>query len=335
MNVRESILLALKDRPGDWVSGEALALSLNVSRTAIWKHIKALIADGYAVDSSKKGYRLSAPADLLSPGEICPGLATNIFGRKHYLYYREIDSTNNQARRLASKGYPEGTVVVAEMQTAGRGRRGRTWYSPNGQGIYMSVILRPMLPLKEISRVSILTAVAITETFATELDLQARIKWPNDIFINGRKIAGILSEAVTDMDSIEYIVVGIGLNINNKFREFPDDFRTAATSVLTEHKLPGSRVKLLQTLLLNLERHYQALLAGQFASTLEQARTLSMVIGQEVRLDTINGFIVGRAFDIDDNGYLLIRDQQGEIHTVLSGEISVLSSTISKENTLR
>ncbi|MDD4172340.1 MAG: biotin--[acetyl-CoA-carboxylase] ligase [Syntrophomonas sp.] len=329
MNVRDSVLLALKDRPGDWVSGEALALSLNVSRTAIWKHIKALSADGYVVDSSKKGYRLSAPADLLSPGEVGPGLATNVLGRKHYLYYREIDSTNNQARRLASKGYPEGTVVVAETQTAGRGRRGRTWYSPHGQGIYMSLILRPMLPLKEISRVSILTAVAIAETLAAELGLPARIKWPNDIFINGRKIAGILSEAVTDIDSVEYIVVGIGLNISNQIEAFPADFRSAATSILAEYELPVSRIKLLQTLLLNLEGHYQALLAGRFAATLGQAKTLSMVIGQEVRLDTINGFIIGTALDIDNNGYLLVCDRQGKIHTVLAGEISFLSPTSS------
>lgn len=326
MNIRESVLLALKDKPGEWVSGEALSVNLNVSRTAVWKQIKALIADGYVVESSpKKGYRLSALADLLSPGEICPGLSTNTFGRDQYLYYKEIDSTNNQARILASQGYPEGTVVVAETQTAGKGRRGRTWYSPHSQGIYMSLILRPMLPLKEISRVSILIAVAIAETLATELNLQPRIKWPNDILINGRKIAGILSEAVTDMDGIEYIVVGIGININNPLQEFPDDFRTAPTSALAERELPVSRVKLLQTLLLKLEGHYQDLLAGQFASTLEQAKNLSTVIGQEVRLDSINGFIVGQAFDIDENGYLLVRDQQGKVHTVLSGEISVLT----------
>lgn len=331
MNIRESVLTALKENPGAWVSGETLSTSLNVSRTAVWKQIKSLIADGYKVESApKKGYRLTTLPDILSPSEVCPGLSTQIFGQKHYVYFQETDSTNKQARILAAQGYPEGTVVVAETQTSGRGRRGRTWYSPQSQGIYMSLILRPVLPLNEISRISIITAVAIAETLQTELSLQPQIKWPNDILINGRKIAGILSEAVTDMDGVEYIVVGIGLNINNPLEDFPDDLRTPPTSILAESKRPCSRAKLLQTLLLTFEQHYHTLLAGQFGPALEQARTLSMILGQEVRLETVNGFIVGQAFDIDDNGYLLVRDQQGEIHPVLSGEISVFPSPSSK-----
>ncbi len=325
MTLREAVLLALKERNDEWVSGAALSEILKVSRTTIWKQIKTLQAEGYEVDSStKKGYRISAPPNLLSPEEVCPGLTTEVLGRKDYFYYREIDSTNNRARVLASEGYPEGTVVVAEMQTAGRGRRGRNWYSPDGQGIYLSVILRPVLPLKEISRVSLVTAVAVAETLEGELNLQARIKWPNDILINNRKIAGILSEAVTDMDGIEYIVTGIGLNINNPLPDFPGDFRTTATSVLVEYDHPSSRVKLLQCLLARLEFHYHQLLGGSFANTLEKAKSLSMVIGQAVRLDSINDFIIGQAVDIDDNGLLLVRDQLGIIHTVMSGEIIIL-----------
>lgn len=325
MTLRESVLLALKERSGQWISGEALSEILNVSRTTVWKQVKTLLSEGYAIESSsKKGYRLSAPPDLLSPEEVGPGLATQQLGREHYFYYRELDSTNNRARELAAAGYAEGTVVVAETQTAGRGRRGRNWYSPDSEGIYMSVILRPRLPLKEISRISLVTAVAVAATLETELQLQPRIKWPNDILINGRKIAGILSEAVTDMDSIEYIVAGIGLNINNPLQNFPPDFRTAPTSVQTEYRQPVSRVRLLQSLLLNLENHYLQLLQGNFAPTLEKGKSLSMVIGQEVKLDTINGFLEGQAIDIDDNGFLLVRDQSGIIHTIFSGEISLL-----------
>lgn len=327
MTLREAVLKALKEKKGEWVSGEALSESLKVSRTAVWKHIKTLLAEGYEIESSpKKGYRISAPADLLSPEEVWPGLATEVFGRQDYFYYREIDSTNNRARVLASEGYPEGTIVVAEMQTAGRGRRGRSWYSPVNQGIYVSVILRPMLPLKEISRVSLVIAAAVAETLESELNLQPRIKWPNDILIDNKKIAGILSEAVTDMDGVEYIVAGIGLNINNHAQDFPTDFRTIATSALAEHDRPGSRIKVLQSLLLHLESNYKQLVAGNFAKILEKAKRLSMVIGQEVRLDTVNGFTVGQAIDIDDSGFLLVRDQQGTIHTVMSGEISILPS---------
>ena len=325
MTLREAVLAALKEKKGEWVSGEALSESLKVSRTAVWKHIKTLLAEGYEIESSpKKGYRISAPADLLSPEEVWPGLATKVFGRQEYFYYREIDSTNKRARVLASEGYAEGTVVVAEMQTAGRGRRGRSWFSPANQGIYVSVILRPLLPLKEISRVSLVAAVAVAATLELELNLQPRIKWPNDVLIDNKKISGILSEAVTDMDGVEYIVVGIGLNINNQIQDFPADLRTPPTSALAEHGRPNSRIKVLQGLLLHLENYYQQLLAENFAMTLDKAKSLSMVIGQEVRLDTVNGFTLGKAIDIDDSGFLLVRDQEGTIHTVMSGEISVL-----------
>jgi len=325
MTLRESVLTALKERNGEWVSGEALSERLKVSRTAVWKQVKTLLAEGYEVESSpKKGYRISGQADILSPEEVRPGLATTVFGQKDYFYYREIDSTNNRARVLASEGYPEGTVVVAEMQTAGRGRRGRSWFSPANQGIYVSVILRPVLPLREISRISLVTAAAVAATVESELKLQPRIKWPNDVLIDNKKICGILAEAVTDMDGIEYIVVGIGLNINNQIQDFPADLRTIVTSARAEHDRPDSRITVLQGLLLHLESYYLQLLAGDFTPTLEKARSLSMVIGQEVRLDTGQGFIAGQAIDIDDSGFLLVRDPQGTIHTIMSGEISVL-----------
>ncbi|MEA4925531.1 MAG: biotin--[acetyl-CoA-carboxylase] ligase [Syntrophomonadaceae bacterium] len=322
MNLREAVLTALKEKKGEWISGEGLSESLGVSRTAVWKQVRHLLAEGYAIESSpKKGYRICAPADILSPAEVCPGLATQVLGRRDYIYFREIDSTNNRARLLASQGYPEGTVVVAEMQTAGRGRRGRDWYSPVQQGIYVSVILRPELPLKEISRVSLVTAAAVAQTLESELGLNPRIKWPNDVLVDNKKIAGMLSEAVTDMDGVEYIVVGIGLNINNDIQEFPPDLRTAPTSARALNHRSNSRVKILQGLLRYLEYYYQQLLAGNFAVTLEKAKSLSTVIGREVRLDNGKDFIAGQAVDIDDNGFLLVRDRQGIIHTIMSGEI--------------
>ena len=331
MALRKAVLTALKERNGEWVSGEALSKILNVSRTTIWKQVKTLLAEGYEVEASpKKGYRISAVADLLSCEEVRPGLLTEIFGQKEYFYYREIDSTNKRARTLATEGYPEGTVVVAEKQTDGRGRRGRNWYSPSNQGIYVSIILRPVFPLKQLSRVSLLTAVAVAEALEQELNLQPSIKWPNDILIDGKKIAGILSEAVTDMDSIEYIVIGIGLNINNPPQDFPADLRTPATSALAENDHPGSRIKVLRRLLLSLEKHYNLLQSGDFAHTLEIARRLSLVIGQEVRLEESNIFISGLAIDIDDSGFLLVQDQTGSIHTIMSGEINVLPSSFIK-----
>lgn len=331
MNFREAILAALKDKGDAWVSGEALSVILGVSRTTVWKQIKRLQMEGYGIESSsKKGYRLSAPPDLLSPDEVCPGLATVAFGRQHYIYYREADSTNIRARELAAEGYPEGTVVVAETQIAGRGRRGRNWYSPAGQGIYVSVLLRPHLPLREISRISLVAAAAVAETLETEMELHPIIKWPNDILVNDKKIAGILSEAVTDMDGVEYVVVGIGININNEALDFPGDFRTAATSARAECGIPGSRIKVLQALLTRFESHYQQLLNGGFDQTLAKCKSMLSVLGQQVRLDTINGHLTGQAIDIDDNGFLMVRDNTGTVHTVMSGEITILPPTESR-----
>lgn len=331
MALRKAILAALKEKQGEWVSGEVLSTRLQVSRTAVWKQIKKMQTEGYEVDSlPKRGYRLCNSPDLLSPDEVCPGLTTKVFGCDHYLHYQEIDSTNSRARTLAAAGYPEGTVVVAESQTTGRGRRGRTWHSPANQGIYVSIILRPVLPLKEISRVSLIAAVAVAETLEGELKLRPSIKWPNDILVNDRKIAGILTEAVTDMDSVEYIVAGIGINVNNRPQDFPDELQATSTSALVECGRPGSRVRVLQGLLASLERHYCQLLNGSFARTLENLKRRSMVIGQEVRLDTVSDFLTGQALDIDDNGFLLVRDHLGITHTVISGEITLISPLSSR-----
>lgn len=326
MSLHANILEALKAKPGEWFSGEMLAESLHVSRTAIWKQIKKLQSEGYEIDSlPKKGYRLNASPDLLLPNEVCPDLKTKVFGRKNYFYYPEIDSTNNRARDLAIAGYSEGTVVVAERQTAGRGRRGRSWYSPASQGIYVSVILRPVLSLPEIAQISLVAAVAVAETLAEDLNLPARIKWPNDILVNGKKICGILTEAVTDMDSVEYMVLGMGLNINHRRQDFPAELRTIATSTLAEYGCRSSRVSILQDLLLHFERHYYDLLQDGLSQLLGKIRNLSMVIGQTVRIDTLNGFYIGEVIDIDDAGFLKVRDQHGFNRTVVSGEITVLS----------
>ncbi len=263
--------------------------------------------------------------DSLMPEAVVTGLMSRVFGRREYFYYREIDSTNNRALELAADGYPEGTVVVAETQTAGRGRRGRTWYSPPRHGLYLSVILRPQLPVREIPRVSLVIGVAVAETLEAAFQLPARIKWPNDILINNRKIAGVLSEVVTGSQGIDCIVTGIGLNINNPLQDFPGDLRTAPTSVLAEKETPVSRVRVLQELLMHLETRYYQLLEGNFNGILDKGKSLSTIIGKEVEYDSQNGPAIGQAVDIDDNGFLLVKDKWGKIHTVTSGEVYLSS----------
>ena len=263
--------------------------------------------------------------DSLTPEAVVTGLMSRVFGRRDYFYYREIDSTNNRALELAADGYPEGTVVVAETQTAGRGRRGRTWYSPPRHGLYLSVILRPQLPVREIPRVSLVIGVAVAETLEAAFQLPARIKWPNDILISNRKIAGVLSEVVTGSQGIDCIVTGIGLNINNPLQDFPGDLRTAPTSVLAEKETPVSRVRVLQELLMHLETRYYQLLEGNFNGILDKGKSLSTIIGKEVEYDSQNGPAIGQAVDIDDNGFLLVKDKSGKIHTVTSGEVYLSS----------
>lgn len=323
MDFSEADSFALKEKKRD--PGSSKELIEKESGTSVFKQESPLLAREYALESAiKREYPPGTITDSLSPEKVTPGLLTEVFGQKNYFYYLELDSTNNLAKVLASKEYPEGTVVVAEMQTAGRGRRGRNWYSPAKQGIYLSVILRPLIPLREISRISLLAGVAVAETLTERMNLQPCIKWPNDILINQRKIAGILSEVVSRMNSIEYLVLGIGLNINNHIEDFPEDFVTSPTSALAESKCSYSRSKILQGLLSRLEYHYQQMLAGNFYHTLEKAKSMSIVIGKEVRLDTINGVVAGQAIDLDDNGFLLVRDQLGVINRVMSGEIFLL-----------
>lgn len=324
MQLYDKVLQALKEKKGEWVSGESLSDALAVSRTAIWKQIKTLQAEGYIIDSSpKKGYLLSASPDLLLPLEVGPGLETQVLGQTNYLYYPEVDSTNIRARELAAQGYPEGTVVVAETQTNGRGRRGRNWYSPAQAGIYFSVILRPLVPLRDISKVSLVAGLAVAENIEAQLGLRASIKWPNDVLINNKKVAGILAEAVTDMDSVEYIVLGIGLNINTPIQDFPDEFQARATSAGAECGTSISRVQVFQGMLKYLEYYYFLFKDNKFSQILAKIKDRSIVLGQEVRLDTVNGYLMGQAIDIDDNGCLLVRDQEG-IHTIMSGEITIL-----------
>ena len=216
MSTKDELLKYLKHSGDTWISGETLASALAISRTAIWKHIKALQEDGYQIESStNRGYTLKAIPDRLLPAEIREGLKTIRFARKNIDYYRETDSTNVRARMLAHEGAPEGTLVVAETQTQGRGRRGRTWFSPPGCGIYMSIILRPLVQPHEAPQLTLLTAVAMVETLLGFVDLPFTIKWPNDILIHGKKISGILTEMAMEMDRVDYVVVGLGLNVSN------------------------------------------------------------------------------------------------------------------------
>lgn len=254
MKTKEKLLIYLKSNAGEWISGETLSRELEISRNAVSKHIKTLKELGYEIDSAtKKGYCLRQITTALLPEEIKDGLKTSFMGQKDIWYFDEIDSTNLKAKELASAGATEGTVVLAESQTMGRGRKGRCWSSPVGTGVYISLILRPDFPPDKATQLTFVTAVAAARAVKKVADVDVKIKWPNDLLIEKRKLAGILTEISTDTESINYAVVGLGININSPKGGYEDAVKTIATSLEEAGKRTYSQSILLNICWLNLK----------------------------------------------------------------------------------
>ena len=229
--MKSKILKELKNAD-DYISGQQLCERLGVSRTAVWKHIKALRAEGYEIDSvTNKGYKLMMEPDLLTKEEVASCLHTKWLGKDLHCY-ETMDSTNLEIRRLAEAGAGHGTVAITEEQTMGNGRRGRSWLAEAGAGIAMSFLLKPQIEAQNSSMLTLVTALAVNEAICETTGIRAKIKWPNDIIVNGKKICGILTEMSLQMDEINYIVVGLGINVN--IDHFPEDLSDKATSLQIE-----------------------------------------------------------------------------------------------------
>jgi BirA family biotin operon repressor/biotin-[acetyl-CoA-carboxylase] ligase len=323
MTTAERILQRLRAQPEAWTSGERLSLELGVSRSAVWKHVRALRLEGYTIASSpRKGYRLTGTPPRLLPAEIREGLGTRRFGRSEIVYHRETDSTNSRAKALAADGAPEGTVVLAEAQTGGRGRKGRAWFSPPGEGIYLSLILRPPISPVEAPRVTLIAGIAAAETLMERFpDLGVHIKWPNDVLVGRNKVAGILTEISSDMDRVSYVVSGMGLNVNG--RGFPAEIASIATSLALETGESPDRADLVRGYLERHERWYDAFLAEGARTILDRWKALSRTPGSRVAVEGPGGRIEGLALDIDRDGGLLVEDARGAVHTVFSGDVEV------------
>lgn len=325
MSTKQQLLVYLKEGKGTWVSGEFLAHKIAVSRSAVWKHIASLKHDGYVIESSrKKGYLLRRTSDLLLADEIREGLSTNVLGKGEISYFRETDSTNTRAKYLANEGAPEGTVVVAEKQTQGRGRRGRTWFSPPGGGIYTSIILRPPIPPNEAPKLTLLTSVALAEALLSLTALEVKIKWPNDILIKGRKVAGILTEISTEMDRIDYVIIGVGVNVNTPREDLSPDIADTATSVLMETGKVFPRIVLLRAFLEWLEIYYEAFKTKGFDPILSRWTHLADIIGRRIRVDLMDNVRVGKVLDVDKDGFLILQDRKGMIERIISGDVTLL-----------
>jgi len=325
MSTRQQLLTYLKEGKGTWVSGESLADKMAVSRSAIWKHIRHLKEDGYVIDSSRrKGYLLRQSSALLLADEIKEGLHTSVFGRRGIVYFKETDSTNTRAKFMASDGAPEGTVVIAEEQTQGKGRRGRRWFSPPGEGIYASIILRPSISPHEAPRLTLLASVAVAEAILAMTSLQVNIKWPNDILINGRKVAGILTEISTEMDRIDYVIIGVGVNVNTPYASLPPDIKDIATSIVMETGKPFPRIALLRAYLEWLEMYYETFRTKGFEPVLNRWKILADIIGRRISVDLIDRVRTGEVLDIDKDGFLILREQDGTLERIISGDVTLL-----------
>lgn len=325
MTTTDRLLLSLKGQKGHFVSGEVLRADLGVSRAAVSKHVRRLRAEGYQIESAtKKGYMLTGVTERLLPREISEAIDTEVFGRPGIVHFDRTDSTNLQAKTLAGAGAAEGTLVVAEEQLEGRGRKQRTWFSPPGMGIYASLILRPSISPGEAPRMTLMTAVAAAEALQRVTDVPVRIKWPNDLLIKGKKVAGILTEIVTEMDAIEYVVIGLGLNVNTPKRVWPKALQEIATSVRMEAGRRFSRVEILAAYLSRLEAGYGLVRKGAFDQIIRRWKALSRMVGQKVAVEELDIRYTGRVEDVDDSGVLLVRDAAGTLHRVFSADIRLM-----------
>jgi BirA family biotin operon repressor/biotin-[acetyl-CoA-carboxylase] ligase len=323
MLTKDRLLSYFKEKKGEWVSGELVSNEFSVSRAAIWKHVRKLKKDGYLIESSpKKGYFFAHDSDLILPNEIRDGLATSVFGQRDIEYCKTLGSTNVRAKELAERGTAEGTLIIAEVQTEGRGRRGRSWLSPAGHGIYATLVLRPTMSPAGAPRITLMTAVAVAEAILSLSELDVKIKWPNDIMVKGKKLAGILTEISTEMDSINYIVVGLGLNVNTP--DFPRELEKRATSMLIETGKNFSRIKLLRAYLEQFEKYYKLFTSNHFRLIMRRWKELTEIIGREIIVDVIGQSHSGKVIDIDDDGVLIIEDGNGVIHRIFSGDVTVV-----------
>ncbi len=317
MSTKEAVLLELMR--SDSVSGERLAEMLGVSRSAVWKAIAQLREDGHQIEAAtNRGYRLADPREILSEAAIRNALETRAFGREIELH-REIDSTNRRAKELAAKGAPHGMLVCARSQTGGRGRFQRSFHSPEDGGVYMSLILRPTLPAERAVMLTSMTAVAVARAIEHIADVQVKIKWVNDLYINARKVCGILCEAGMDFESgqLEYAVVGVG--VNTARQEFPPELQGIATSVGNECGREISPNRLTAEICACMEAEYEHLSDGRFMA---ESRERSNVIGRKILVLRGDERFSARALDIDDQGGLVIETDAG-VQTVRSGEISI------------
>ncbi len=313
-------------RSGDGlVSGAALSRLLGVSRTAVWKHVKALRANGYQIEAvPAKGYRLLSSPEVLTNLDIAAGLATKRIGSS-VVCLKETESTNAVAFKMAEEGAREGTVVIADAQTAGKGRLGRIWLSPAGVNLYCSVVLRPPIAPVAACQLTFLSVVAVARAIESCTALKPLIKWPNDILINGKKVAGLLNEMNAETEKVNFVVLGIGVNLNVRMSDLGEGLlRHPATSLLEAGGVKVNRAEFTRTLLRELDRLYDRFLQEGEGPVRAEWLERSAIRGRSVRVSQGNREFSGVVQGVDSFGALLVQLVDGTVETVLSGDVSLI-----------
>jgi BirA family biotin operon repressor/biotin-[acetyl-CoA-carboxylase] ligase len=317
----EEILRLLREHPSTSLSGEEISRRLKVSRTAVWKRIQRLRALGYGIEAStRSGYCLIGSPDLLTPAEIKPILKTKWIGKTIH-HFHTLDSTNSKAYQLALNGAEEGEVVISESQEKGKGRLGRQWFSPPFLNLYLSVILRPNILPHQASLITLLAAVAAADAIREFSGLLPLIKWPNDILLRDRKVAGLLNEIHSEMDRVHFVILGIGVNLNMDENMFSKEIRAVASSLKIEMGQTISRKGFLPFFLQELERWYSIFLKEGSAVILKAWTDRAHIKGRRVKVTSFGETLVGTAIDVDSDGALILETGDGKRKRVVAGDI--------------
>jgi len=323
MNLDLEILNALRATVAGGVSGVELSQTLQVSRAAIWARIEELRKLGYGIEASPhQGYRLASAPDVLHADDLLSRLGqTRVIGRDIRVF-QETTSTNDVVEKLARDGVKEGVAVFAESQTRGRGRMGRKWVSPPGKGLWFSVLLRPGLLPQETTRLTIASATALRRAIAEHTGLQAEIKWPNDLLLSGKKIAGILTELNAELDHVRYVILGVGVDVNLVTSDFPEAVRPLATSLKIASGRAINRPGLAVAILREFDRDYARVCSGQFVTVANEWEEHCTTLGREVSIRIGQREVRGRAESLSPEGELLVRTEHGRLERVGGGDVS-------------
>lgn len=317
------VLTFLQTHNTEYLSGQDLSDVLRISRVAIWKHIKKIQELGYTVESKQKlGYKLTSNSDVLLPWEITSGLKTKKIGKKAY-YFDSIDSTQNQALKMSEDSSNDGTIIIAAKQTGGKGRLGRKWLSPKG-GIWFSIILQPKFDISITTLFPIASSLALSYAIEKTFKIKPELKWPNDLTIKGKKVAGMLVDVSLESNKIENLVLGVGINFDVDVRQIEKTLKDTpnfyGVSSLSEQKIKIKPKILVQTFLLELEKIYELLNKKQTKNIISDWTKRSSTIGKKVELSTVNGKIKGDAIKIDSDGALIV-SEKNKTNKIIAGDI--------------